>query len=94
MAFNRQAFQNDRMFGGNYKEQSEDSEFNSNVNNESNTSEDQSEDKIYTKKTEQPKGSAMSKYNVANPTCNKSFNFKTLDLMFKQEYPQLINTLI
>ena len=70
MAYNKQNFKNDRIFGGNpLYEQSQDSEFNSNYNEESNTSEDPSEDKIYTKKIQQPKESAMSKYNVANPTC-------------------------
>lgn len=75
MAFNRQSY-NDRIFGGNYrKNESEDSEINSYYNHESNTSEEPSENYIYSSKMlQQPKESVMSKYNVANPNC--TFLFK------------------
>jgi hypothetical protein len=70
MAFNRQIY-NDRMFGGNYrKNESEESEMNSYYNQESNTSEEPSENYIYSNKMlQQPKESVMSKYNVTNPNC-------------------------
>ena len=80
MAYNKQPFQKDRIFGNNYKgghEPSDDSDINlDNYNDGSNVSEDASnDDKIYTKQN-QPKVSAMNKYNVSNPDCNIQFKLR------------------
>jgi hypothetical protein len=70
MAYNRQGYQKDAIFG-NYggKDDTDESDINSEyLNQPSGTSEEHSEDIIGRKP--QAQGSIMGKYNVSNPSCN------------------------